>query len=187
MAACTACNEISEPSAANAPSSGTLGTGRRTCFMASSDAGTVSRWSGLKTLHKLAQPQLLERLGGVDEDVAVFFQATEHVHLVQQRRVLDDDRVGLHDGLAQADFAVVHAAKRHHRCTGALGTKAGKRLRMAPPLESSDGQHFSAADHALPTSSVNTYLEHAMPFVKKRVQHCAEAVARPCRRAPTQR
>src|SRR5450756_1180507 len=31
---------------------------------------------------ELAQPQLFERAGGIDQDVAVFFQTTENIHLV---------------------------------------------------------------------------------------------------------
>jgi hypothetical protein len=53
--------------------------------------------------------------------------------------------------------------------------KLGNACACRSAQKSRDGEHFSAADHTLPTSSVNTYLEHAMPFVKKRVQHCAEA------------
>ena len=52
----------------------------------------------------------------------------EEVHLVEQRRVLDDQCVGLHDRFAQADLAVVDAAVGHHRGSGALRSETGKRL-----------------------------------------------------------
>ena len=58
-------------------------------------------------------------------------QAVEQVDLVQQRRVLDDQRVGVEHRLAQPDLAVVDAAERHHRRAHALGAEAGKCLRVA--------------------------------------------------------
>jgi hypothetical protein len=47
-------------------------------------------------------------------------QAAEDVDLVQQRWVLDDQRVGCDDRLARADRALIDAAEGDDRCAGAL-------------------------------------------------------------------
>ncbi len=117
---------------------------------------------GLEPFDKLAQAELVKGLGGVDQDVAVLLETAEHIDLVQQCRVLDDQRVGLHDGLAQTDLLVIHAAKRHHRCAGALGTKTGKGLGVASALKGGNGQHFRAGHDALPSTAVDAYLEHVV-------------------------
>ena len=74
----------------------------------------------LEVPDELAQTQFLERASGVDQDVAIFFESAKNIDLVQQSRVLNDDRIGLHDRFAQADFLVVHAAISHHWRAGAL-------------------------------------------------------------------
>ena len=109
---------------------------------------------------KLAQSQRLEAAGGVDQDVAVFLEAVEHVDLVQQRGVLDDQRVGLHDGLAQPDFLVVEPAERHHRCAGSFRAEAREGLRVPATQKCRDRQHLRACDHPLSPASVNAYLKH---------------------------
>jgi thiol-disulfide isomerase/thioredoxin len=126
--------------------------------------GNGEQMIGLETLGEFTKAQLVKSLGGVDEDVAILFQTTENVHLVQQRGVLNDECIGLHDGLAQPDLFVVHPAKCHYGRTGSLGTKTGEGLRMAPPLESRDGEHFGAGYNALPSTPVYAYLEHAIPL-----------------------
>ena len=80
---------------------------------------------------------------------------------MQQRRVLDDERVRFHDRLAQPDFLVGDAAKGHHGRARALGTEAGKGLGVAPLVERSDGQHLGRCHHPLAAAAVYAYLEHA--------------------------
>jgi hypothetical protein len=55
---------------------------------------------------------------------------------------------------------VIDAAKRHHRRTGALGTKTGKSLRVAALLKGSEGQHFCRRHHPLTTAPMDTDLQH---------------------------
>src|SRR5918912_546574 len=66
------------------------------------------------------EPELLDRPTGVQDDRAAVAQAAEHVDLVQQRRVLHDQCVGVRDRLVAADRAVVDPAERDDRRTGAL-------------------------------------------------------------------
>jgi hypothetical protein len=130
MACATASSVISPDSAAKPPSSTALGSGRPRCLSAISVAGTVTG-APPEARGELAEAQLLEAARAVDQDVAVGLQALEHVHLVQQRRVLDDQHVGREDRLAQADRVVVDAAEGHHRRAGALGAEAREGLRVA--------------------------------------------------------
>jgi hypothetical protein len=84
---------------------------------------------------------------------------------MQQGRVLDDQGVGFHDRLAQADLLVGDAAEGHHRRAGALGTETGEGLRVAALLEGRDGQHLGRRDDALTAAAVYSNLEHDSPLV----------------------
>ena len=126
-------SEITPLSAAKPPSSTALGSGRPRCSRAISVAGTVSRRSWRKRSHELAEPELVEAARGVDQDVAVGLEPAEDVHLVQQRRVLDDQRVGLGDRLARPDRPIVDAAERRppgRRC--APSRRSGRPGRGGP-------------------------------------------------------
>jgi len=79
---------------------------------------------------------------------------------MQQGRVLDDQRVRLHDRLTQTDFLVRDATECHNRRPGPFGTETGKCLRVTPFFEGSDRQHLCRGHHALAASAMNTYLEH---------------------------
>ncbi len=79
---------------------------------------------------------------------------------MQQRLVLDDQRVGLQHRLAQADFLVVDAAERHDRRAHAFRAEAGERLRVASLEKRGNRQHFGAGHDALPATTVNSNLEH---------------------------
>ena len=137
-----------------------MGIGRPRCSRASSVAGTVSRRSRRNRSRELAEPELVEAARRVDQDVAVGLEAAEDVHLVQQRRVLDDQRVGLGDRLARADLLVVDPAEGHHRRAGALGAEARERLRVAALDERGDREHLGGGHDALAAAAVNAHLEH---------------------------
>jgi hypothetical protein len=89
-------------------------------------------------------------------------ETAEDIDLVQQGRVLNDDGVRLHDRFAQANLTVIHAAKSHHRRTGALRAKTGKSLGMAPPQKRSDGHHLCSRDDPLAAAPVNANLKHGV-------------------------
>jgi hypothetical protein len=125
-------------------------------------AGTVSSRSWRKPFDELAETELVEALRGVDQDEAVGLQAAEQVDLVQQRRVLDDQRVGLHDRLARADLAIVDPAERDDRRAHALGAEAREGLRVAALVERGDRQHLGRGDDALPATAVDANLEHPL-------------------------
>ena len=128
MAAFTASSDMRPETAANPASSAAFGTARPTCFNASSVAGTVQRRSRRRPDMNSPRPSSSNVRDGVDQHVAVGHQPAEDVHLVQQRRVLDDDRVRGHDGLPQPDRPVVDAAECDDRSPGPLGTEARERL-----------------------------------------------------------
>ena len=117
--------------------------------------GTVRR-------DEIGQPEIREALAGIDQDVAVRLQSGEDIDLMQQRRILDDQCVGRHDRLAQADFPVSDTTERHHRRAGTLRTETGKGLRMPPFLEGGDRQHLGGGNHALTAASVYSHLEHCL-------------------------
>src|SRR5271165_2225420 len=108
----------------------------------------------------VAQPELVERAPGVDQHVAVRPQAAEHVDLVQQRGVLDDQRIRLGDRLARADLVVVDATEGHDGGASALRAEAGKRLRVAALMEGRERQQLGRGDDALAAAAVDAYLEH---------------------------
>jgi hypothetical protein len=61
---------------------------------------------------------------------------------VKQRRVLNDQGVGLGDRLADPDRTLVDPAERDKRCAGALGAEGGEGLGVLSLLE---GESISAA------------------------------------------
>jgi hypothetical protein len=115
-----------------------------------------------EVLDEFAEAELVEALGGVDQDEAVSAQTSEEVHLMQQRRVLDDQRVGFHDRLAHADLAIVDAAERDHRRARALGAEAREGLCMATLVEGRDREHLGRGDNALAATAVDSHLEHRL-------------------------
>ena len=68
---------------------------------------------------------------------------------MQQRRVLDDQRVGMHDRLAGTDLAVVDAAEGHHRRARALGTEEREGLGVEAVAEGGDGQKLGGGHDPL--------------------------------------
>jgi hypothetical protein len=119
----------------------------------------------VEALDELADAQLGEAARGIDEDQAFGGDAAEEVDLVQQRRVLDDQRVGRHHRLAQADLAVGDAAEGHHRRPHPFRAEAGEGLRMLAFEEGGDGEHFRGGNDALPAASVDANLEHVAPCI----------------------
>jgi hypothetical protein len=112
------------------------------------------------SLDEFAETEFIEAARGVDQHIAVALETREHVDLVQQRGVLDDQCVRLHDRFAQPDFAVGDAAERYHRRTGAFGAETGEGLRMMAFAEGRHRQHFCGGDHALAAAAMNSHLEH---------------------------
>jgi hypothetical protein len=84
---------------------------------------------GLEPLGEVGEPELVEGPPGVDQDVRVGTGAAEDVDLVEERRVLDDQRVRLDDGLARADRPVVDPAERRDGRPRPLGAERGERDR----------------------------------------------------------
>ena len=123
-------------------------------------AGTVSRRSGAEPRDELGEAELVEARGGVDQHVAVGAEPGEDVDLVQQRRVLDDQRVRLGDRLARADRLVVDAAERHHRRAHPLRAEARERLGVPALEERGRREQLGRGDDALAAAAVEPHLEH---------------------------
>lgn len=115
----------------------------------------------MEAFHELVQAQGREGACGVDQDVAIGNQSGKYINLVQQRGVLNDERVGLHDRLAQPDLLVVDTAIRHHRRAGALGTETGEGLRMPAFVKCSNRQQLRRRHHTLAAAAMHANLEHA--------------------------
>jgi hypothetical protein len=79
---------------------------------------------------------------------------------VQQRRILDDQRVRLGDRLAGPDRLVVDPAGRHDRRAHPLRAEARECLRVPVIAERGRGQQLGGGDHTLAASPVKPHLEH---------------------------
>ena len=145
--------------AANPPSRAALGSGLPSCCLASSVAGTVGNGRGqsARTAPRCASRKAL---GSVDQHPSAGLEPSEHVHLMKQRRIDDDQPIGLGDRLARADRTLVDATERHHRRARPLGAKAREGLRMAPLDECRNRQQLSRRDDTLAAAPVDADLEH---------------------------
>ena len=83
------------------------------------------------------------------------------IDLVQQRRVLDDQRIGACDRLARPDLVIVDAAERQHGRAGTLGAEAREGLRVATFVEGGDREDLGGGHDALAAAPVEAHLEHA--------------------------
>ena len=101
------------------------------------DRGRGNRRQALrpKAREQIRETQALEVLRAVHQEVAVGTQPREQVHLVQEGRVADDERVGFGDRLPEANRPVVYPAEGDHRGAHPLRAEAGERLRMRPVVE----------------------------------------------------
>jgi hypothetical protein len=104
--------------------------------------------------------ELAEVPGGVDQHVAVAAKPGEELGLVQQRLVLDDQRVRLGDRLVGPDRLVIDPAERHDRRAHPLRAEARKRLRVPVLAERGRGQQLGGGDHSLAAPPVKPHLEH---------------------------
>ena len=131
------------------------------CSRARSPAGTVSRRSWRKPSTNSPRPSSSKLLAVLIRMKPSGRRPAEQVDLVQQRRVLDDQRVGLDDRFAHADLAIVDAAEGDHRRADALGAEAREGLRVAALVERGDRQHLRRGDDTLAAAAVDAYLKHA--------------------------
>src|SRR5712691_725884 len=90
----------------------------------------------------LAQAEILERACRVDQHEAARSQAGEDLHLVQQGRITDDQRVRVGDRLAGPYRLVVDPAEGHHRRAHPFRPEAGERLRVLTLAEGGDRQQL---------------------------------------------
>ena len=120
--------------AAKPPSSAALARGRPRCSRAISLAGTVRMWPAGKRSRVVLDPQGRHGARRVDQDVGAGRDTAEDVDLVEERRILDDERVRLADRLADTDLTVVDPAVGDDWGSGALRSE-GREMpaRSCPP------------------------------------------------------
>src|SRR4051794_15164712 len=106
------------------------------------------------------EPELRHGPRGVDQYGAAGPHAAEEVDLVQQRGVLHDQRVGLHDRLAHPDRLLVDAAEGDDRRARPLRAEARERLSVALLEERRERRELGRRDDALATAAVDTDCEH---------------------------
>src|SRR4029079_16907104 len=94
---------------------------------------------------EVAETELVESTAGVDQDVRLGACAAEEVDLVEQRRVLHDQRVGLDDRLMRADPPVGDAAERRHRRARSLRPERGEGERLLAFGAGRDGEQLEGS------------------------------------------
>ena len=149
-------------SAEKPPSNAAFGSGWPRCSSASSVAGQVSRRSRWNW-QILASPEFVEALRRVDEDVTLCGQAGEEIDLMDERHVLHDQGIGLHDWLARADLLVIESTKGHDRRAHPLRSETREGLCVASLGERSDREEFSGGHDALAAAPMEANLEHDSP------------------------
>ncbi len=112
---------------------------------------------------EIAQTQIGEIAARIDDHTTALGKSLEQIDLMQQGRVLDDQGIRLHYGLAQPYFLVIDAAEGHDRGSHALGPKTRKSLRMPALEKGRDRKHLGRTDDALAAPAVYTCLEHEIP------------------------
>ena len=115
----------------------------------------------VESLHERSEPQVVERPARVQQQVAVVGETREEVDLVEQRRILDDQRVGLRIGSRTRMTRVVDAAERDDRGAGPLGAEGRERLRLASLEERRHREQLGRRDDALAAAPMDANLEHA--------------------------
>ncbi len=114
----------------------------------------------MELVEEVAEPELVEVLLCVDEDVSLSGEAGEEINLMDQRDILDNERVGCHDRLAGADWQVIDATERDHWRAHPFGSEARERLRVTTLGKCRHGQHLGCGHDALATAAVETDLKH---------------------------
>ena len=108
----------------------------------------------------LVQMHVREAHIGVHQQIASRSEPLQHVHRFEQRRVLNNQRVRLLNGLAQADFLVADATEGDHGSAGALRAEAWKGLGVFAFEKRRDRKQFSGGDRALAAATVDSNLKH---------------------------
>ena len=129
---------ISPVSAAKPPSSAAFG--KRPAELLEGELGgrAGEQAIAVELVEELAEPELVEVLRRIDEDVALRGEPGEEIDLVDQCDVLDDERVGCHDRLAGADGSGRRSGRTRRRARPCVpsrssGTPARDDLRRTPP------------------------------------------------------
>src|SRR5664279_4372495 len=104
--------------------------------------------------------EIAKALIGIDEKIAGVLKALENVDRLEQRHVLDDQRIRHDDRLTQPDFLRIDPTEGNNGSAHALGTKTWKGLGVLILEERRDGENSRRCDDALAPTSMNTNLEH---------------------------
>src|SRR5450631_714549 len=110
--------------------------------------------------HDRVKVEIAKALIGIDEEIAGVLKALENVDRLEQRHVLDDQRIRLDDRFTQPDFLRIDPAEGDDGSAHAFGTKTWKGLSVLILEERRDGENGRRRDDALAATSMDADLEH---------------------------
>ena len=106
--------------------------------MLASDLGGGDGHHPPRPVIEVVKAKLAHREGRVDQDIALGFEASENVDLIEQGGVLDDHGIREHHWLPDPDLAVSDTTKGHDRGTSALRAEARECLGVTAFIERRD-------------------------------------------------
>ena len=134
-------------------------------------AGTDQQTARLEAVGEIAEAERVDAVLAVDQRVGARPEPGKEIDLVQQGRVLNDQRVGLGDRFAAADRSIGEAAEGDDRRPGPLRSEAWEGLGVAALVEGGDREQLGGRDHPLASTAMDPHLEHDQPY-GSRVRHC---------------
>src|SRR5664280_3246921 len=102
--------------------------------------------AGWKLGHDRVKMEITKGLAGIDEEVAKIREALENVDRLEQRHVLDDQRIGHDDGFTQPYFLRIDPTEGDDGSAHALGAKTWKGLGVLILKERGDGENSRRRD-----------------------------------------
>src|SRR5450631_3784934 len=110
--------------------------------------------------HDRVKVEIAKALIGIDEEIAGVLKALENVDRLEQRHVLDDQRIRLDDRFTQPDFFRIDPTEGDDGSAHALGAKTWKGLSVLILEERRDGENGRRRNDTLAPTSMDANLEH---------------------------
>ena len=104
--------------------------------------------------------EIAKALIGIDEEIAGVLKALENVDRLEQRHVLDDQRIRHDDRLTQPDFLRIDPTEGDDGSAHALRAKTWEGLSVLILEERRDGENGRRRDDTLAPTSMDADLEH---------------------------
>src|ERR1035441_4103951 len=116
--------------------------------------------AGRKLGHNRVKVEIAKALIGIDEEIAGVLKALENVNRLEQRHVLDDQRIRHDDRLTQPDFLRIDPTEGDDGSAHALGAKTWEGLSVLILEKRRDGENGRRRDDTLAPTSMYADLEH---------------------------